>query len=449
MKNFIKNKKVILVLGLILVLGIAGVLAAVYTLPMMQKNKGLAVSEGAGMDLLATDIASSTSKSFSSSAISDRAISGSKPEALAVSSTEGSDSYIPSSQGGSPSQKDEEIKAGQLTAGEWNDLNNWSFWSNLMNNKEYAGYQNSWGFSLYNHYPVLVKQGETPVNDAKIILKDSNDNIIYQASTDNKGQATLFAGSFQQQESKNLSIIVKTNIETKTITDVKLDSNNALVINMESSQADSNILDLMFVMDTTGSMSDELEFLKSELKDVVKSTREKSAGLNIRLSCNYYRDHGDDYVIRPFEFTENIDDVVNQISSQSADGGGDYAEAVEEALDNAVSKHSWSESAKARLLFLVLDAPPHYTKARVEKLQEVVKKASANGIRIIPVASSGVDKETEFLLRCLGISTGGTYIFLTDDSGIGESHIQPTIGKYDVQLLNELLIKTINEYVSK
>jgi len=447
MKTFLKNKKTILILGLIFILGIAAVLAVKCVVPMMEKNKGLALTKG---DFAASMDAISPSAAVDSS-LSEKVASSAKAEARdTVSSSDTSESSIPPSQVSNPTEKNKEVKAGQLTAGEWNDLDNWAFWSDLMNKKEYANFQNQWGFSLFNHYSVMIKNGDVPIVDAKITLKDNNNKIICYARTNNKGQAHLFTGSFQQEESKNLNITVETSKETKTLSDVKLDSNNALVINMESNQDNSNILDLMFVMDTTGSMSDELEYLKSELKYVIQKTRESNgSNLNIRLSCNYYRDDGDEYVVRPFEFTENIDDVINQISSQRANGGGDYEESVEEALDNAIAKHSWSENARARLLFLVLDAPPHHTKAIVEKLQKTVDEAAAKGIRIIPIASSGVDKETEFILRFCDTATGGTYIFLTNDSGIGDSHIEPTIGKYDVQMLNELLIKTINDYVSK
>lgn len=74
--------------------------------------------------------------------------------------------------------------------------------------------------------------------------------------------------------------------------------------------------------------------------------------------------------------------------------------------------------------------------------------SSQKGIRISAVASSGVDKETEFLLRFLGIRTGGSYIFLTDDSGIGGDHIEPTVGQYEVELLNDLLVRVISEAVT-
>jgi hypothetical protein len=207
----------------------------------------------------------------------------------------------------------------------------------------------------------------------------------------------------------------------------------------------------MFVMDTTGSMGDELEYIKTELRNVMTriedANGQNGSKLHIRASTNFYRDQGDDYVVRPFPFTDDIDEAVRQIGKQRAEGGGDYEEAVEQALDDAVNNHKWSEQARARLLFLVLDAPPHRKDSVIDKIQTVTAQAAAAGIRIIPVASSGVDKNTEFLLRAMAIATGGTYVFLTDHSGVGNDHIEPTAGSYQVEHLNNLLVKIANRYI--
>jgi hypothetical protein len=100
-------------------------------------------------------------------------------------------------------------------------------------------------------------------------------------------------------------------------------------------------------------------------------------------------------------------------------------------------------------MFFVLDAPPHTEreiKGINEQITKTVKFASEKGIRIIPLASSGVDTETEFLLRSWAVMTGGTYTFLTNHSGVGNDHLEPTIGEYEVEKLNDLMIRVINEY---
>jgi Mg-chelatase subunit ChlD len=203
----------------------------------------------------------------------------------------------------------------------------------------------------------------------------------------------------------------------------------------------------MLVVDTTGSMGDELKYLKTELKDVVERVgKENGQQLGIRVSTNFYRDKGDDYVVRPFPFTKDIDKAIGQISDQRASGGGDFPEAVDQALDNAIHDHEWSDDARARLLFLVLDAPPHHDRSIVKRIRELTQEAAGQGIRIIPVASSGVDVNTEYLMRFMAVATGGTYLFLTDHSGIGNDHLEPAVGEYEVKALNDMLVEIINRY---
>ncbi len=200
------------------------------------------------------------------------------------------------------------------------------------------------------------------------------------------------------------------------------------------------------MVDTTGSMGDELEYLKEELLDVIDRVSSENSGMKIRLSVNFYRDEGDEYVVRYFAFTDDIDAALSDLEEQYSSGGGDTPEAVDTALDNAINGHDWSEES-VKLLFFVLDAPPHSDRqGSVESIYSSISKAAELGVRIIPVSSSGVDTETEFIMRTAAAVTGGTYTFLTDDSGIGNPHLEPTIGEYQVEMLNELMIRLINEY---
>jgi hypothetical protein len=341
----------------------------------------------------------------------------------------------------------QQISSGQLTAGEWSDLQNWDWWVKLLINQEWDQYQKRWDFFTLKKLEVIVKDGQNSVQDAKVTLYDKQGNSLWSTKTDNKGTAYLFAELYSTGQNTVFDVTVEDGQNSRKIEDVRLSPSEPLYVEFNESGNGSTILDLMFVIDTTGSMQDELDYLTAELKNVIKRTSiESSDNLDIRLSCNYYRDHGDEYVVRSSPFTKNIDEVIKDMNKQYADGGGDFEEAVEEALKDAVENHQWSTNARARLLFLVLDAPPHYTDNNVKTLQNVISKAASEGIRIIPVASSGIDKDTESLLRFFSISTGGTYVFLTDHSGIGNSHIEPTIGNYKIEFLNDLLVRIIKEY---
>ena len=92
-------------------------------------------------------------------------------------------------------------------------------------------------------------------------------------------------------------------------------------------------------------------------------------------------------------------------------------------------------------MFLVLDAPPHQEDENIKRLQVAITKAAQRGIQIIPVSCSGVDKNTEVLLRSMALATNGTYTFITDHSGIGNGHIEPSTDSYEVEYLNDVLAR--------
>ena len=206
-------------------------------------------------------------------------------------------------------------------------------------------------------------------------------------------------------------------------------------------------LDLGFLVDATGSMGDEMSFLQSEIKDIVRRVRSVEPNLDIRLSVVFYRDRGDAFITKSLPFTRNADDAVTFISGTTADGGGDYPEDMNSGLEAMMRQH-WSRDAVPQMLFLLADAPPQQYAGQDYTYHEAIQDAAANGIAIYPVAASGVDKPTEFLFRAMAVMTGGKYVFLTDDSGVGNSHEEPDITGYKVEKLNDLMVREIRSYVA-
>jgi hypothetical protein len=161
----------------------------------------------------------------------------------------------------------------------------------------------------------------------------------------------------------------------------------------------------------------------------------------------FYRDTEDEYVTRISNFSTDINQTIDFINDQQANGGGDFPEAVHTALKKAVNDLQWSTNATSRIIFLVLDAPPHYESQIVSEIHNQISLAAGKGIKVIPVTASGIDKETEFLMRYMAIATNGTYVFITNDSGIGGEHLEATVGEYEVELLNNLIERLINKYL--
>ncbi|MDP4688062.1 MAG: VWA domain-containing protein [Salibacteraceae bacterium] len=334
-------------------------------------------------------------------------------------------------------------EAGILTAAEWNDLENWSFWNNLMNsNTNLKNTSSEWSFYTNNRISVIVQDNDrNPMANATVSLKKDG-SLVFETISDNRGSAELWIGLTDE----NLNV----NPEDYTLYVNGVEafrgftSSTNYLIATEINDFD-NEAQVAFIVDATGSMSDELNFLKLDLEDVINKVGIKNPNITIQTGSVFYRDQGDDYLTKLSSFTTNIASTIKFIEDQKAGGGGDTPEAVHSALEEALSKLAWNEHAKTRLAFLMLDAPPHHKREVIESLKKSINEAAKRGIKLIPIAASGVDKETEFLMRHFAIATNGTYVFITNDSGIGSDHIQATVGDYDVEYLNDLLVRLIHE----
>lgn len=340
-------------------------------------------------------------------------------------------------------------RAGLLTAGEWNDLHNWNnHWVDLLKDGELEEFQTMYGFYPRQHFTVLLTNEQNfPLADVPVTLYDQPGNILWEARTDNTGRAELWANLFSAQhhpgQYRALAKVDGQDIDLGALKPAESGLNHQRIRRECQSP---NTVDIVWAVDATGSMGDELEYLKTELLDVIGRVKAVNPNLGIRMGSVFYRDKEDEYLVKSSALNHDIAKTVDYIRKQSAGGGGDYPEAVHSALEEAIYRQPWSPEAIARICFLVLDASPHQEKEVLESLQKSIREAARRGIRIIPVTGSGIQKDTEFLMKFFGLATNGTYVFLTDHSGVGGKHLEPTTDEYKVELLNDLLVRLITEY---
>lgn len=339
-----------------------------------------------------------------------------------------------------------DVSAGKLTAGDINDFKKWKMWNDIAENELYE-YRKQWSFSPIDRYTLQLKnKTNIPIVGADVFLKSDN-KIIWQSKTDNTGKAELWANPFNNFSTSNkLSIEVKYKGKTYTIDKPTTFYSGINYLEIDEKCDYKGNLDIAFVVDATGSMGDEIEYLKAELTDIIQRLKDTIPDLNIRLSASFYRDFGDEYLVKSVDFTQDVQKIVEFIKTNYADGGGDFPEAVDYALEAAINGLSWNENSITRIVFLILDAPPHNEPDVINRLQKYITLAAAKGIRIVPLTCSGIDKSTEYLMRSFALLTNGTYLFLTDDSGIGAKHLSPTTDNYSVQLLNSLILRTIYQF---
>ncbi len=341
-----------------------------------------------------------------------------------------------------------QARAGLLTGGEWRDNSNYAFWNSLFRQREdWDNVRYDWKIDTSDRVYVKVTGSDKRPAAGLTVKLASGSTLLWQSVTDSRGEAFLFPHIINDSLTPDHIVVESAGGSWKK--DLPKDYNKTdtpFEVTVPETAPMRTQLDLMFMIDTTGSMGDELTYIQTELENVIDRVSDET-NTDIQLSVNFYRDEGDDYVVRDYGFTKNISIAIDHLRDQRASGGGDYEEAVEQAIDNALNKHKWRDGSE-KLMFLVLDAPPHYSMA-VQVMPGLMQKAAEMGVRIIPVASSGVDTTTEFLCRCLALTSGGTYTFLTDDSGIGDSHLAPTIGSYEVEKLNDMLVRIIGDYFTQ
>jgi hypothetical protein len=344
-------------------------------------------------------------------------------------------------------------EAGVVTAAEWNDLLNWDFWGKLMTG-DYSKMNGYWGFNTSKRIAVkLVSEGDAPVVGVSVKLL-KGEECLWETISDNKGEANLWLAVNNVQDPVSVADcrVVIDGAEQPDAPSLWAWDATEPVINeytVASSASLGNTVDIAFIVDATGSMGDEISFLKSDLQSILTKVGEMETDRTIFTGTVFYRDSdGDEYLTRFSPFTKEISSTMDFIGKQYADGGGDTPEAVHSALEAALTDLQWHSTAYAKMAFLILDAPAHRDHPGViESLQKSVRQFASMGVKLIPVFCSSYEKECEFMCRQFAILTGGTYVFLTNDSGVGGDHIQASVGDYQVEHLNTLMVRLITKYI--
>lgn len=340
--------------------------------------------------------------------------------------------------------------AGLLTAGEVNDFTKWLFWNDEILEKTHKEFIDIWKIKPKERYMVqVVNKNNMPLVDATVRLLDKNKKIVWESRSDNTGKAELWANfSTNEQNGNKFSIESEYRGVKESISKIKQFDKGINRIELEVDCSNVYTTDILFIVDATGSMGDEIGYLQAELTDVIKRVKEAQPSLNINMGSVFYRDHGDEYLTCSSAFSPEVSKTVDFMNEQSANGGGDEPEAVDQALMIAVDSMGWRDEALSRIAFLVLDAPCHDDDESLARMNKSIRAAAKKGIRLVPVVCSGMGMHGEYLLRSMALATNGTTLFLTDDSGIGNTHLKPTTDKLEVEMLNDMLVRIVLQYTN-
>jgi hypothetical protein len=189
----------------------------------------------------------------------------------------------------------------------------------------------------------------------------------------------------------------------------------------KQSQYAPRTIELLFVLDTTGSMGGMLEGAKSKIWGIVNEVlqRQSGTGTTVRVGLVAYRDRGDAYVTRITALSDNLDAVYAQLMGFRPEGGGDGPEDVRSAMAEAVRAGGWSNPGPrtSQVMFLVGDAAPHDDYRNLPSTIASAREASRRGI-IVNAIQCGSDSATTMAWRNVAQYGGGEYLAIAQDGGV-------------------------------
>ncbi|MDM8531261.1 VWA domain-containing protein [Anaerolineales bacterium HSG25] len=380
---------------------------------------------------------------------------------LTADSMDGYGATEPDAHPAPPSKPTRRQQQAPLRAGEIDDNAKWDDY--LFYRRTYQGpYVHNLDVTERYIIDVRDEQGR-PVLDAQVRVmaadQQGQGQTLYQANTYATGQ-TLFHpqavginnqydDAFEVEVSKGKA--VESFILTRADYQASQQISERWLVKLADAPAPPRRikLDLLFLIDATGSMDDEISKVQDTVFDVTARIDALPGQPQVHYGMVTYRDRDDAFVSRTYPFTPDVREFADNLDTVYADGGGDYPESLNEALHKSIHDMSWRQSDTIKLVILIADAPPHLDYAQDYDYAEEMVIAAEQGIKIFPIASSGLDDQGEYIFRQLAQFTQGRFIFLTyadgSNSGAPGSTTTHHVDDYTVEHLDDLLVQLVTE----
>jgi Mg-chelatase subunit ChlD len=177
-------------------------------------------------------------------------------------------------------------------------------------------------------------------------------------------------------------------------------------------------VEVVFCLDTTGSMGGLIEGAKRKIWAICNQIAGGKPTPDLKVGLVAYRDRGDEYITKVFDLTDDLDAIHGHLKGFKAAGGGDEPESVNQALDDAVNKIKWSTDKETlRIIFLVGDAPPHMDYPDDVKYPVTCKKACEKAI-VINTVQCGNSAECRKHWQEICRKAEGSYVQIPQEGGV-------------------------------
>ncbi len=297
-------------------------------------------------------------------------------------------------------------QAQDIRAGEWDDNANY---------RDYLEYQSKVSSKTRldvarRRFLVVRDAAQKPIPNCQVKVTDASQRSV-TLTTMASGRAILFPRAHGLMGSR-LEATASCLKVSKNVSFDLVDADGAVVFELPVVRQlpERKVFDVAFVLDTTGSMSEEIHAMKSTLEQVAQLI--SKLNITARVGLVEYRDRGDEYLTRTHPMTTDVRGFSQRVSAIRANGGGDMPEHVNEGLRVALTKLSFSERSLGRLVFLIGDAPPQLDYQQDTPFTDSTKRAAERGIQLYTIAASGMDDLGQAAWRQMAMFTGATNLFI-------------------------------------
>jgi Mg-chelatase subunit ChlD len=287
------------------------------------------------------------------------------------------------------------------------------------------------------------------IADAEVAVQGTSGHAMW-ARTDTAGRAWLHPNAFDPARSTQYRVAVRKSGRV-AYSLLARGQKSAVEVVLDARPTEHRArLDLVFLIDATGSMADEIDKLKTSLRSIAAEVSLLPSQPDICFGLVAYRDKHDAFLVRAHDLTADLDGFLHgALNPLQAAGGGDYPEAMNEALHETVQNISWRGEGATRMVVLLADAPPHLDYGGPHYDDEMLA-ALGKGIKVFSVGASGLDRQGEFIQRQIAQYTGGRFVFLTyadahnPSSGAGRETLHD-VRNYSVDTLDRLIVRLVTQ----
>jgi hypothetical protein len=289
-----------------------------------------------------------------------------------------------------------------------------------------------------------------PIPDVKLRVFDGKKELE-SGFTYADGRYLFFPSEFNRKISEyRIEAEYSSIIEEKIIDRQEKREQEISFTNLQKTISENIPLDILFIMDTTGSMKEEINRLKNSIEIINLNISQISPVPDIRYGMVLYKDVSDAYVTKIIPFTSKLSSFQYELAKVTVGGGGDGPEDLQSALKDAMKEMEWRDKG-VKLSFIVTDAPAHLDYHQKYTYADAVHDAKEKGIKIFTIGSGGLPLAGEYILRQISQYTFADYVFLTygekgeSEGGRIGSVSHHTGDNFQTDKLEAIIIRKVNE----